>query len=86
MIYNKLFTEKYKKERDHDHITEKRRGLAHPNCNINVKLTKLDPVLFHNLRGYDSLLIMLEIDKFDVEISVIPNELENYMTFIIYEL
>ena len=55
MIYNKLFTEKYKKERDHDHITEKRRGLAHPNCNINVKLTKLDPVLFHNLRGYDSL-------------------------------
>ena len=29
---------------------------------------------------------MLEIDKFDVEISVIPNGLENYMTFIIYEL
>ena len=32
-------------------------------------------VIFHNLRGYDSHLIMQEIDKFDAERSVIPNGL-----------
>ena len=75
-ICNKLFTEKNKKVRDHDPITGKYRGSAHQKYNINLKLTKTVPVIFHNLRGYDSHLIMQEICKFDVEISVIPNGLE----------
>ena len=50
-------------------------------CNINLKLTKTVPVIFHNLKGYDSHLIVPEIGKFDVNISVIPSGLENYMTF-----
>ena len=33
------------------------------------------------MRGYDSHLIFNELDKFDVKISVIPNELEKYMAF-----
>ena len=37
--------------------------------------------MFHNLRGYDSYLIMQEINKFDVKITVIPNGLEKYMAF-----
>ena len=78
-ICNKLFTEEGKKVRDHDHITGRYRGSAHS----NLKLTKKVPVIFHNLRGYDSPLIMQEINKFDVEISVIPNELEKYMDFTI---
>ena len=41
------------------------------------------PVIFHNLRGYDSHLIIKEIGKFDVKVSVIPNELEKYMAFTI---
>ena len=69
--------------RDHDPITGKYRGSAHQNYNINLKLTKTVPVIFHNLRGYDSHLIMQEICKFDVEISVIPNGLEKYMAFTI---
>ena len=36
---------------------------------------------FHNLKGYDSHLIYIELSKFNVEISVIPNGLEKYMTF-----
>ena len=41
------------------------------------------PVIFHNLRGYDSHLIFNELDKFDVKISVIPNGLEKNMTFVL---
>ena len=52
-------------------------------CSINIKLTKNVPVIFHNLRGYESHLIMQEIDKFDVKINVLPNGLEKYKAFTI---
>ena len=64
-------------------MTKKYRGFAHWNCNINFKLTKTVPVIFHNLRVYDSHLIMKEIDKFDVKVNVIPRGLEKYMAFTI---
>ena len=44
-------------------------------------LTKKVPVIFHYLKGYDSHLIIKEISKFDVNVRVIPNGLEQYMTF-----
>ena len=69
------------KLRDHCHVTGKFRGAAHWNCNINFQLTKKVPVIFHNLRGYDSHLIFNELDKFDVKIKVIANRLEKYMAF-----
>ena len=71
------------KVRDHCHITGKFRGAAHWSCNINLQLTKKVPVIFHNLRGYDSHLIFYELAKFDVKIDVIPNRLEKYMAFIL---
>ena len=39
--------------------------------------------MFHNLRGYDSHLIMQEIGKFDVRVNVIPHGLKTYMAFTI---
>ena len=68
------------KVRDHDHVTGKYRGSAQWNCNINLKLTKKVPVIFYDLKGYNSHLIMQEIGKFDVNI---PNGLEKYMAFTI---
>ena len=62
-------------------MTGKFRGAAHRSCNVNFQLTKKVPVIFHNLRGYDSHLIFNELDKFDVKIKVIPNGLEKYMAF-----
>ena len=46
-------------------------------------MSKKIPVIFHNLRSYDSHLIIKEISKFNVKVSVIPNGLENYMAFTI---
>ena len=46
-------------------------------------MTKKVPVIFHNLKGYDSHLITKEIGKVDVKVSAIINELEKYMAFTI---
>ena len=85
-ICNKPFGEKEKKVRDHDHRTGKYRGAAHEKCNINYYNNRYLPVVFHNLRGYDSHLIIksaydiaekLSSDRF----SVIPNSSEKFMSF-----
>ena len=59
--------------RDHCHVTGKYRGSAHRHCNINLKLNHKIPVVFHNLKKYDSHLIMHELAKFNLKITVIPN-------------
>ena len=71
------------KVRDHCHITGKYRGSAHRDCTIKVKIDPKIPVIFHNLKNYDSHLIMQELGKFNLKINVIPNGLEKYMSFTI---
>ena len=44
-------------------------------------MSKKIHVIFHNLKGYDSHLIIKEMSKFDVKVNVIPNGLEKYMAF-----
>ena len=50
----------------------------------NLLLTKNVPIIFHNLKGYDSHLIFRELNKFDVKISVTPNGTEKYMAFFFF--
>ena len=50
-ICNKLIDDD-DKVRDYCHISGKYRGAAHWSCNINLKMTKKVPVIFHNLKGY----------------------------------
>ena len=69
--------------RDRCHVTGKYRGAAHWSCNINLKMSKNIPVIFHDLKGCDSHLIIKEVNKFDVKVNVIPNRLEKYMAFTI---
>ena len=78
---SKILTEKDIRVRDYCHITGKYRGAAQNNCNINFRLTDKIPVIFHNLKEYDSHLIMQEIGKFEPNINVIPNNLEKYTAF-----
>ena len=67
------------KLRDYSYVTGKYWGSDHWSSNINLNLTKNIPAILHNLKGYDSHLIMQEIEKFDVKINVIPDGLEQYM-------
>ena len=69
--------------RDHCHITGKYRGSAHNNCNLQLRLDpeKLKiPVIFHNLKGYDSHFIIKKLEK-NTNISVIANNFEKYLSF-----
>ena len=65
--------------RDHCHVSGKYTGAEHWNCNVNFKMTKEIPVIFHNLEGYGSHLISKELGKFNVK----PNGLEKCMAFTI---
>lgn len=52
-----LFTEGNNKVRYHDHVTSKHISSAYRDCNINLTMAKEIPVIFYNLRGYNSHLI-----------------------------
>ena len=65
------------KVKDHCHITGKFRGPAHDSCNINYKVPKFIPIIFHNLEGYDSHLFIKQIGKSDGEIKCIAKNEEN---------
>ena len=70
--------------RDNCHITVNYRGPAHNECNLKLRLSAKNtpiPVVFHNLRGYDSHLIMQAISQTDGNISCIPNNMEKYISF-----
>ena len=70
--------------RDHCHITGKYRGAAHNTCNLKLRLIPektVIPIVFHNLRGYDSHLLMQAISKVEGEVSCIPNNTEKYISF-----
>ena len=99
-ICNKQYTSKDIRVRDHCHITGKYRGSAHQECNLQLRLNPEEikiPVIFHNLRGYDSHFIMQEIGEIakkhtyknkkgedtQMSINAIPNNMEKYMAFML---
>ena len=71
--------------RDHDHLTGKYRGAAHSVCNLEEgkKRTKRFeiPVFFHNLKGYDSHMIVSEVGKYTSKLSAIPMNFEKLISF-----
>ena len=92
-ICNKKYTDKDIRVRDHCHITGKYRGSAHQECNLKLRVNPEEikiPVIFHNLRGYDSHFIMQEIgaivkkhtyknnkgEDIQMSINAIPNNME----------
>ena len=67
--------------RDHCHITGKYRGAAHNSCNLNCRLPRIIPVVFHNLQSYDAHLFIKKIGNLKGEFKCIPNTEEKYMSF-----
>ena len=74
-ICGKLIEDDDEKVRDHCHITRKFRVAAHWSCDISLQLTKKVPVIFHNLRGYESQLVFYETRKLYEKIEVIPKQI-----------
>ena len=65
-------------------MTGKYRGAAHNECNFKLKLnpkTAPIPVFFHNLKGYDGLLLMQAMARVRGEIKCIPTNTEKYISF-----
>ena len=99
-ICEESYKDKDIRVRDHCHITGKYRGSAHQDCNLKLRLNPEEikiPVIFHNLRGYDSHFIMQQIGEItkkhtyknykgeekQMNINVIPNNMEKYMAFML---
>ena len=99
-ICGEKYTDKDVRVRDHCHITGKFRGSAHQKGNLKLRIKPEDikiPIIFHNLRGYDSHFIMQQIgeisnkhaytnkkgEKQDLNINAIPNNMEKYMAFML---
>ena len=87
-ICGKKYLDNEVRVRDHCHITGQYRGSAHQDFNLKLKLDPSKfkvPVIFHNLRGYDSHFIMQEIGSIgksnNLRINCIPNNMEKYMAF-----
>lgn len=77
---------KNNKVKDHCHITGKYRGAAHNICNLKYRVPRELPIIFHNLKGYDSHIIFNNIGEYisthkNLEFSVIPNNTEKYLSF-----
>ena len=71
------------KVRDHCHVTGKFRGAAHNKCNINLRLPRKLPIIFHNLQGYDGHIIFKELNNFNVDIAIISKGTDKYMSIIV---
>ena len=71
------------KVRDHCHVMGKFRGTAHNKRNINLRLPKKLPIIFHNLQSYDGHIIFKELNNFSVDIDVISKGIDKYMSIIV---
>lgn len=78
------FTGVNPKVRDHDHITGKFRGAAHMICNSKASIPKRVPIYLHNMKGYDSHLIIKGFNLEDNKtLNVIANTAEKYSSITI---
>ena len=56
-------------------------GSAHKECNTKFYYKRKLNVFFHNLRGYDSHCLIQEIGKFNMPMTVLPNNSEKFLSF-----
>ena len=70
------------KVRDHCHFTGKYRCAAHSKCNLQYKVPKVIPVVFHNVSAYDNHFIIGQLAKdYNDYFSCIGENTEKYISF-----
>ena len=75
------------KVRDHCHCTGTYRGAAHNTCNLEYKVPKNIPLVFHNGFNYDFHLVIERLAKdFDGPFNCLGENTEKYITFSICHL
>ena len=71
-----------RKVRDHCHYTGKYRSAAHSKCNLNYKIVKEIPVLFHNGSVYDYHFIIKHLAReFEGNSECLGENTEKYISF-----
>ena len=71
-----------RKVRDHCHYTRKYRGAAHSKCNLEYKLVKEIPVLFHKGSVYDYHFIIKYLAReFEGNLECLGENTEKYISF-----
>ena len=84
-ICEQKFDENDVRVRDHCHLTGKYRGPAHEICNINYQDSRVIPVVFHNLSGYDAHFIVSDISNtFPGCVKILPLAKDKYISFTKY--
>ena len=72
----------YQKVRDHCHYSGKFRGAAHSNCNLQYKVPKKVPTVFHNGSTYDYHFIIKQLaEDFKGQFECLGENTETYITF-----
>ena len=66
---------------DHSHLSGRLRGAAYEVYNLKYKVSKFVPVIFHNVSGYDSHLFIKTVGNSEGDISCIPNNEGNSISF-----
>ena len=76
------FTDANPKVMHHNHLKKSNNFIAVlcNNCNLKCKLPKFVPVYFHNMSGYDSHLFVKELAYDDLDIKIIPQNSEKYIS------
>ena len=69
------------KVRDHCHWTGRFRGTAHSTCNLRLTEQTFIPVIFHNLKGYDSHIFIKAFFNLQEKPSCIPQNTEKFISF-----
>ena len=72
----------YQKVRDHCHYTGKFREAAHSNCNLQYKVPKKIPIIFHNGSTYDYHFTIKQLpEDLKGQFECLGENTEKYITF-----